>query len=458
MSQSRVPSDVKRAHWETFAPPAASRRTLASRSRLTFRCARSLANSRHSRTHNRPQITSAGAFSYFVEFDSASGERTRSQPGYFVVDPVLSLPPRTSILDPSTHAVLPLGKGGVVQSSSPPITLPLDGLVIQTVIAKWMGTLSEWKPHLDLMRDRGYNMIHYTPLQQRGESNSPYSIYEQNEFSEDLFEGKKSRKEKESEMRSMLGRIKEEWGMLGMIDVVLNHTANNSKWLEEHPEAGQSGELVSRRLRTDSSARRLLGPLVPSPRRRARTRRRPPLALVQPLLPRPPNQAHLDLRPRRNHVARRAHPPPLSQALRVLRPRRRESQGLVPRGVGFSGGEEERCSPSSGKERPLSPLSRRPGTQVRAALSPRDMVATRTPLPRATRLARLDRLCRPTPQYPAWTIDGGPGGGRGWEDVGRLECRPVPRVRWRCQGDFGQHEEPCQVHEVGRAWAEEGRD
>ncbi|BGP28347.1 bifunctional 4-alpha-glucanotransferase/amylo-alpha-1,6-glucosidase [Rhodotorula toruloides] len=186
-------------------------------------------------------ITSAGAFSYFVEFDSASGERTRSHPGYFVVDPVLSLPPRSSILDPSTHAVLPLGKGGVVQSSASPITLPLDGLVIQTVIAKWMGTLEEWTPHLDLMRDRGYNMIHYTPLQQRGESNSPYSIYEQNEFSQDLFGGKtKGREEKESEMRSMLGRIKKEWGMLGMIDVVLNHTANNSKWLEEHPEAGYS--------------------------------------------------------------------------------------------------------------------------------------------------------------------------------------------------------------------------
>lgn len=103
-----------------------------------------------------------------------------------------------------------------------------------------MGTLEEWKPHLDLMRDRGYNMIHYTPLQQRGESNSPYSIYEQNEFSEDLFGGKKKgREEKEKEMRSMLGRIKKEWGMLGMIDVVLNHTANNSKWLEEHPEAGE---------------------------------------------------------------------------------------------------------------------------------------------------------------------------------------------------------------------------
>ncbi|GAA6033773.1 hypothetical protein JCM8097_004427 [Rhodosporidiobolus ruineniae] len=186
-------------------------------------------------------ITSAGAFSYFVEHDSASGERVKSAPGYFVVDPILRLPARSRILDSATHAPLPLGQGGVVDPKKE-VALPLDGLVIQTVIAKWMGTLEEWAPHLDTMRDRGYNMIHYTPLQQRGESNSPYSIFDQLEYSDDLFPAalKGKTAEKEREMRSMLARVKKEWGMLGMIDVVLNHTANNSKWLEQHPEAGYS--------------------------------------------------------------------------------------------------------------------------------------------------------------------------------------------------------------------------
>ncbi|GAA5866533.1 hypothetical protein JCM1840_001348 [Sporobolomyces johnsonii] len=188
-------------------------------------------------------ITSAGAFSYFVEHDSdLPGEtRARSKPGYFSVDPILSLPARSRILDPTSFSVLPVGEGGVIQKGKT-INLPLDGLVIQSVIAKWMGTLEEWAPHLDIMRERGYNMIHYTPLQQRGESNSPYSIYEQLEFADDLFadaiKGKQAKKTEK--MREMLKSVKEEWGMLGMIDVVLNHTANNSKWLEEHPEAGYS--------------------------------------------------------------------------------------------------------------------------------------------------------------------------------------------------------------------------
>ncbi|GAA5992110.1 hypothetical protein JCM11641_003527, partial [Rhodosporidiobolus odoratus] len=185
-------------------------------------------------------ITKAGAFSYHVSYLSASDTRVHSAPGYFIVDPLVVLPKRSSILDPTTHSVLPLGKGGVVQKDS--ANLELDGLVIQTVIAKWMGNLDEWDAHLEGISQRGYNMIHYTPLQTRGESDSPYSIFDQNEYADDLFpeELKGETKGKEEGMRRKLKEIKERFGMAGMIDVVLNHTANNSKWLEEHPEAGYS--------------------------------------------------------------------------------------------------------------------------------------------------------------------------------------------------------------------------
>ena len=97
------------------------------------------------------------------------------------------------------------------------MALPLDGLVIQTVIAKWMGTLSEWAPHLDAMSGRGYNMIHYTPLQQRGESNSPYSIFDQTRFSDDLFDEAtlaKGEEAKSAAVAAMLERIRKEWGCL----------------------------------------------------------------------------------------------------------------------------------------------------------------------------------------------------------------------------------------------------
>lgn len=79
-------------------------------------------------------------------------------------------------------------------------------------------------------------MVHFTPLMQRGESNSPYSIYDQLAFDTGLFPGG------ESDVAKMITAMEEEYEILGLTDVVFNHTANNSKWLEEHPEAGYNVE------------------------------------------------------------------------------------------------------------------------------------------------------------------------------------------------------------------------
>lgn len=118
--------------------------------------------------------------------------------------------------------------------------LPLDGLVVLTVVSKWMGSLPEWKPHLKEAMLRGYNMLHYTPLQQRGESISPYSISDQLAFDSELF-GERwngSREDGVKLVKEQLRICKEEYGLMSLTDVVLNHTANNTAWLLEHPEAG----------------------------------------------------------------------------------------------------------------------------------------------------------------------------------------------------------------------------
>lgn len=182
------------------------------------------------------QITTGGAFEYYIEYgDTKTGNRTRCKSGYFSVDPILSIPARTPILSDKLE-VLPVGKGGVVTNKE--VNLPLDGLVIQSVIAKWMGPLAEWGPNLDLMTERGYNMIHFTPLQPRGASGSPYSIYDQLRFDPFLFA--KGEKNEVATLKKWLDKIKKEWGILGLIDVVLNHTASDSYWLEDHPESGKS--------------------------------------------------------------------------------------------------------------------------------------------------------------------------------------------------------------------------
>jgi glycogen debranching enzyme len=116
-------------------------------------------------------------------------------------------------------------------------TLTLDALSIFSVVSKFMGKYPDgWEKHLRGISARGYNMVHFTPLQQRGESNSPYSLYDQLAFDKDTFPNG------EIDVAKMIKTMEEKHQLLGLTDIVLNHTANNSKWLEEHPEAGYNVE------------------------------------------------------------------------------------------------------------------------------------------------------------------------------------------------------------------------
>lgn len=220
------------------------------------------------RTHSLPDdfskpiqidlpITKPGVFHYFIEYDasatldreaqlsingssrvSSKGKRIQSRIGAFNVDPILQIPKRSNILSKSFQPLDVKEGGGKVGSEN--VALPTDGLVIQSVIAKWMGTIDQWDKHLDVTRDRGYNMFHFTPLQQRGESGSPYSIYDQMAFDDALFQkgSSMSVQAKQKGVKDLLSKIRTKWGILSMTDVVWNHTANNSQWLQDHPESG----------------------------------------------------------------------------------------------------------------------------------------------------------------------------------------------------------------------------
>ncbi|KAK9765687.1 bifunctional 4-alpha-glucanotransferase/amylo-alpha-1,6-glucosidase [Basidiobolus ranarum] len=169
-------------------------------------------------------INQAGTFEYYVEYDSPKAKnekstqkvsRTKSKSGHFLVAPNLKIKS---------------GKGKK--------HLPLDGIVLQSIVPKWLGPISQWADQIKGISQLGYNMLHFVPLQQRGMSNSPYSIFDQLALSDDLFEEKLDEKTKFDQLKKVLNNIEENYGVLGLTDVVYNHTANNSEWLQHHPEAG----------------------------------------------------------------------------------------------------------------------------------------------------------------------------------------------------------------------------
>jgi glycogen debranching enzyme len=102
-----------------------------------------------------------------------------------------------------------------------------------------MGPISEWRKHFAEAKERGYTMLHYTPLQERGESDSPYSIRDQFKYDPSMFATKES-DGGQAKISEILKIARDEYGLLSLTDVVLNHTANDSPWLVDHPESGTS--------------------------------------------------------------------------------------------------------------------------------------------------------------------------------------------------------------------------
>ncbi|KAF8202559.1 glycoside hydrolase family 13 protein [Pholiota molesta] len=163
--------------------------------------------------------------------------RIKGREGYFNIDPILKIKARSPILDKDL-SVLPPKEGAILKDEL--VNLPLDGLSILTVVSKWMGPVDEWRQHFNEAKERGYTMLHYTPLQERGESDSPYSIRSQLAYDSSLFGANLKEEEGRKKVVEILKVAREEYGLLSLTDVVLNHTANDTPWLNEHPEAGFS--------------------------------------------------------------------------------------------------------------------------------------------------------------------------------------------------------------------------
>lgn len=155
--------------------------------------------------------------------------RRRSPSGYILVEPNIFTPAPSCCLSP-------------LDVDTSPTTIrriPLDGIVVQTIIPKWLPTLDQWDGFLSALQNQHYNYIHFAPLNVRGSSNSPYSLYEQLDFSHDLFKDPNlTSDERIKQLHNTLEKARDVYGLYSVTDIVWNHTASNSDWLLEHPDSG----------------------------------------------------------------------------------------------------------------------------------------------------------------------------------------------------------------------------
>ncbi|CDW52751.1 glycogen debranching enzyme [Trichuris trichiura] len=125
--------------------------------------------------------------------------------------------------------VLPMLKYG-----SDDLTCRLQSMECQTVLAKLLGPFDQWEERLKVTCESGYNVIHITPIQALGISNSSYSIADQLKFNPDFVPA--GTKYDFNDVQQLVEKLHKEYRAFTISDVVWNHTAKNSPWLLEHPE------------------------------------------------------------------------------------------------------------------------------------------------------------------------------------------------------------------------------
>ncbi|XP_037086526.1 glycogen debranching enzyme-like isoform X1 [Pollicipes pollicipes] len=156
-------------------------------------------------------IVRAGSFRYYFTHTEGSDPNPRGS-GYFVVDPTLSRGSNNEVLG-------------------------MDCILSQTVLSKCLGPLDQWEGRLEVARQTGYNMVHFTPVQELGGSNSAYSLANQLRLNP-AFQNSDGSPATIEDLAKLIKKMRDEWKMLSVCDIVLNHSANESPWLREHPECG----------------------------------------------------------------------------------------------------------------------------------------------------------------------------------------------------------------------------
>ncbi|XP_076827095.1 glycogen debranching enzyme-like isoform X2 [Brachyhypopomus gauderio] len=158
-------------------------------------------------TYCRLDLDVAGSYRYYFE----CGVEGRAGGGCIMVDPVLHV-----------------GHEGKI--------LSLDSVRVQTHLAKCLGPLDEWLDRLRVAKETGYSMIHLTPVQKLGRSGSCRSIADQLELNPEF--SPSGRSYTWTDVGNLTEKIRKEWRMICITDLVYDHTAASSEWLNLHPECG----------------------------------------------------------------------------------------------------------------------------------------------------------------------------------------------------------------------------
>ena len=120
--------------------------------------------------------------------------------------------------------------------------IKLEDIQLQTILSKSLGKVNEFEKIFQEASRLKYNFVHFTPIQQLGASESLYCLRDNNKINNIFFDEKLSEDQKTKLIKAQLDKGRDIYGIGSFVDIVLNHTADNSGWIIKHPECGYNLE------------------------------------------------------------------------------------------------------------------------------------------------------------------------------------------------------------------------
>lgn len=93
--------------------------------------------------------------------------------------------------------------------------IPLNAVRCQTVLSKLLGPINSWESKLRVAKESGYNMVHFTPIQELGCSKSAYSLRNQLRVNPQ-FANTKGGKITFDDVEVIIKKMRQEWGVSGL--------------------------------------------------------------------------------------------------------------------------------------------------------------------------------------------------------------------------------------------------
>jgi starch synthase (maltosyl-transferring) len=107
-------------------------------------------------------------------------------------------------------------------------------MLIYNLFPLLAGPFDQWQPHLERAATMGFDWVFVNPIQQLGRSGSLYSIADYFTINEALLQPD-SKLKADDQVRAM-AKTAEQHGLSLMIDLVINHCAEDSDLVNSHPD------------------------------------------------------------------------------------------------------------------------------------------------------------------------------------------------------------------------------